>query len=130
MSRNFKFKAVSLDTEKWVEGYGICHAAMEGIANLFHKQGMNLMQCSAVYPESICEYSGIGNIFEKDEIKSPLNQLRGYVEFHGGAFSLKITMSNNKSFDVGQSIPLFEFDTIALELTGKNTYDNPELLVK
>jgi hypothetical protein len=128
MSRELKFKAVSLDTNKWVVGYGICLYRKDNIANLFHKQGLNIMQATGVYPESICEYSGIGNIFEKDELKSPENQLRGYVEFNAGAFSLKITMSNNKSFDKGQSIALFDFNEMALELTGRNIYDNPEIL--
>jgi hypothetical protein len=128
MNRELKFKGVSLDKNKWVIGYGICLYKKDNIANLFHKQGINIMQATSVYPESICEYSGIGNIFEKDELKSPENKLRGYVEFNAGAFSLKITMSANNSFDKGQSIPLFDFNEMELQLTGRNIYDNPEIL--
>lgn len=126
--RELRFKAVALDTSKWIEGYGVCLNTKEDLANIFHKQGINLMQATAVYPESICEYAGIGNIFEKQEIKNEKEKVTGYVEFDEGAFSLKITSSNTDEMDVGQSIPLFEFLEEELILTGRNTYENPDVL--
>jgi hypothetical protein len=128
--RELRFKAVSLDTSKWIEGYGVCLNTKEDLANIFHKQGHNLMNATAVYPESICEYAGIGNIFEKAEIRNEKEKVVGYVEFDAGAFSLKITQSNTDEMDVGQSIPLFEFIEEELVLTGRNTYENPDVLIK
>ncbi len=126
-ARQLVFKGVSLDTGEWVEGYGVCLEKVHSLAAIFSKQGSNLMQSTAVHPDSICQYTGIAYIFERDEISSPENQIRGYVEFNEGAFSLKITMSNNETMDVGQSIPLFDFDARTLSKTSRNTYDNPEV---
>lgn len=65
-------------------------------------------------------------IYEGDEAKVPSDTLRGIVEFDKGAFSLKITMSASKHYDVGQSIALYYFEY--LELTGKNIHQNPDLI--
>jgi len=65
-------------------------------------------------------------IYEGEEAKCVEHQIRGIVEFHKGAFSLKITISNSATYDVGQSIALYNFSD--LELTGKNIYETPELL--
>lgn len=56
--RQLKFRGKSLDNGKWVYGYGVCLIPEEGLVNIFHKQGPNLMQASGVDPETVGQFTG------------------------------------------------------------------------
>lgn len=77
------------------------------------------------------EYSGVKDMDEKEvyegfEVKSAADLVRGYVEFHYGAFKLKVTMSSNPAYEAGCYIPIGNF--MDLKLTGNNIYQNPEVI--
>ena len=47
------FKGKSLDTGRWVTGYGMVMTPDRQLANIFHRQGINLMQATAVNPKTV-----------------------------------------------------------------------------
>jgi hypothetical protein len=56
--KTIKYRAISLDTNKWVFGYGLMYSQDFNEANIIHKQGNNLMNNTAVNPETICMFTG------------------------------------------------------------------------
>jgi len=75
--KELKFKAISKDTEKWIYGYGVVYYKLENIALIINHTGNNLLQHNEVYPETICQFTGVkdkdnvevydGDIFEDEK---------------------------------------------------------------
>lgn len=68
------FKAKREDNNEWIVGYGVCVNKDNDIANIFHKQGINLMQCTSVDPKTICQATKLRDrnnkiIFDKDRLR-------------------------------------------------------------
>lgn len=61
-----KYKAISLDTEDWVYGYGVVHNVQENSALIINHTGNNLLQHNEVDPYSICQFTGVLDMFGVD----------------------------------------------------------------
>ena len=75
MSKEIKFRGVSLDTGKWEYGYLVMNPSKD-YANIVNKKGINEMQMNAVDPQTVGEFTGLmdgdGNfLWEGDTIKNP-----------------------------------------------------------
>jgi len=64
MKRELKFRGISTDTGKMIEGYGVC--VHDGNAVVIHKQGINLMQHTEVVPETVGQFAGLLDINGKE----------------------------------------------------------------
>ena len=68
-------------------------------------------------------------IYEGYELDSDRDGLIGIVEMHEMCWSLRVTKAIGKTgYDIGCSVPLYELALVRASLTGKNIYQNPEIL--
>ena len=137
MSNQMLFRGKSIDTEKWVEGYGM--AMFDGMAVIIHKQGMNAMQHTSVYPESVGRVTGLydkykaeiweGDILAFGELKS-----RYLVRFDKASFCIYHTKQldwDGKPMKWGilsRTLDYDIMDAFGLPNVIGNNIDNPELI--
>ena len=132
--REIKSRGKSTNTGKWVYGYFCYDWDSKGnlkpcIQSSFTEFDTSFSR-TIVIPETVGQLTGLkdknnNDIYEGDAIDTGIHKVKGYVELHQGCFSIKVTESKSKYIDIGQSIPLYEFET--LEVIG-NIHENKNLL--
>lgn len=120
------FRGKSLDTGEWVEGYGVCVLPDKSDAVIIHRLGNNLMQHTAVDPETV---GLIGEIYgQKITVGDILSckvdgKQRGVldvVEWRNGSLWLR-----RRYCPVVNFLLMGEDKTIEVV---SNIHDNPELI--
>ena len=130
MKREILFKAKRVDNGEWVEGG--YHKVSDDVTLIIHKHYNNLAMNSEVYPETVCQFTGLldknGNkIFEGDILKwiGTTGENDG-VEFHNEVYFLSYRYrikgsKNGKTFHTDlNSNHIFNHKC---EIIG-NTFDN------
>lgn len=134
MQRPIKFRGISIDTLKFIYGYGVVVFEEHGCV-IIHNQGNNAMQHTSVVPESVSEFVGIKDkhgkeIYEGDILKweSPdklypsedYTEKTGVVHYTECGFSVKHKEHNHYG--------LFTLAPLS-EIIG-NLWQNPDFLTK
>lgn len=118
--RPIKYRGKSVDTGKFIYGYGVCLIEDEGIAVILHKQGNNLMQTTAVYPDSVGEFTGVTDKLEIEIYEDDI------VQYSNGTKS--IVKYEHDLGCCGYGVSGFYFPEYEKVLVIGNIHENPELL--
>lgn len=121
MQRTIKFRGKRVDNGEWVYGYGVVLDWEFDMANIIHSQGVNRMQCTAVDPATVGQFTGLTDkngkeIYEGDVLsKEPFLK----VTFENGGFCFSNDLLSGS-------------DRLSQERVGRlsiisNIHENPEL---
>lgn len=108
--REIKFKAKKVDNGEWVEGYYVKDPKGRSRIYLQPFEEASSNTYYFVIPETVCQYTGVHNIWEGD-----INENGGICKYYAPAF--KWSFEKN-------------FPTSSIKNSDKvigNIYDNPEL---
>lgn len=110
---NFKFKYYFTNHAPVILSLNEIHIG-EALRNLLYKG-------EAGEVKEICQYTGMNDkkgreIYVKDFVEAyfGVGELKGFIEFDQSCYSVKVTESKTDTYNVGQSIPMFDFINIEI----------------
>lgn len=124
-----RFRAKRLDNNQWIEGFYVEQVLQANSMIAEHAIMQPNCYPVAIDPKTLGQYRQDIKAFDGDWIKAktnknPVSHVEGFLVFSDMECAIEQT---------DDSFPMCSFaaiDRLTVEVTGKNIYDNPELLEK